>query len=773
MATARMSLPFGTSTPPALTAIPTYTDPLTNDIQLRGRIKDVGMAVAIYQSLFQADLVSSRERARNQQMIDGAPPFSNAGDRARSLAGRSNVNWGLATQSQENAEMPYFGILETLDEFTSLPTTHGTEEQRLEWEPIMAEEFSIMLRDWEEFFFLWQYNARIFVSEGLSFAFFEDDRDWKWLIYGQQHFKYTRRIRATVNAFDVVSCKVDMLPHQLWQHIKNPKIAEEEGWDVEAVKDAIKTACQHGLPSLDYEEWEKAWKDNDYYYGMTSVTVETVHTWARNTDGTVDHKICRYDAGGDFLYDSPKKYKSFSNVIVAFPYGVGSNGDFQSIRGHSQKTFATSSAYNRLLCKMLDGGLLAATPHLQLQSEDAANAVPYTATGPYIQVDNGYNFIPLNMPNASTVLMPVLQTIQSLFQNRSAPYNSSALNTAADKTERTAYEKQMQFEKEGMVSTGGMDLFFSAWKRLLKEVVRRIIRKDYKASDPGGQEAWEFRNRCLKRGVPLEAIYNVDVARMEVNAGIGKGSAVARKINLDRMLGDLYYKLDPQGQNILNRMEAAEYGGLRLARVLVPRKPGLRPPIDVQIANLENNQLVQGLDVPVEPNQDQAAHIQTHLGKLNDLNEQFTSMQLPMEQAIPQMFPVWQHTNQHMQLLDPNNPNLKGWKQALEVMGEEIINGQKHLDAVARKAQKAQGQTPQGQQQQAPQGTPPEQGASPDSAPANVLREAVRDQTMLGFLQQKNAMQLQQMAAKSSQAMALKDAEKAHEMQLDRLTNNR
>lgn len=771
MGTQQSGLPFGTSTPPSLTAIPTYVDPLTQQIQLTGRIKDPASAVACYQSMFQADLISSRERARNQAQIDGQPPFSESGDRARSLKGRSNVNWQIATQSQENAEMPYSGVLQSIDEFCSMPTNFGDEQNRLEWESIMAEEFSIMLRDWDEFYFLWQYNARIFVAEGLSFCFFEDDRDWRWLVYGQQHFKYTRRIRASVNSFDIVACKVDMQPHLLYQHIKNAKIAEQEGWSVPDVQAAIKTACQHGLPSNDWEEWEKVWKDNDFYYGMTSVLVETIHIWGRETDGSVSHYICRYDAGGGFLYKSIGKYKSFSNLITAYPYGIGTNGDFNSIRGHAQKTFAPSSAYNRFLNRMLDGAIIATTPHLQASSEDAANAAPLTPMpGGYMQVDNGYNFVPVQMPDASTALLPALNVLQGLFNNRSQSYSSGGLNSVSkDKTERTAYEKEMEFEKEGMISTGGMDLFFAAWKRHLKEVVRRIIRKTYKQTDPGGQEAWSFRTRCLKRGVPLEAIYEVDVDRMEVNMGIGRGSAVARKINLDRLNGELYYRLDPEGQRILDRMTASEYGGLRLAKVLVPKKPGMRPPVDVQIANLENNQLTQGMQVPVEPNQDQAAHIQVHLGLLGDLYGALANQQLPLEQAIPQMFPLWTHTNQHMQLLDPQNPMLKSWKQVLEVMGEVIINGQKHLDALARKQQEGQ-MRDVGPQGQGGQGQQSGGGEGEGGMPSNVYREAVRAQTMLGFLQQKNAMLLQQAADKHNQSMALEDAKVAHELQLKNLT---
>ena len=281
--------------------------------------------------------------------------------------------------------------------------------------------------------------------------------------------------------------------------------------------------------------------------------------------------------------------------------------------------------------------------------------------------------------------------------------------------------------------------------------------------------------------MPLEAIYNIDIDRIEVNTGLGKGSAIERKINLDRLNGELYYRLEPQGQRLIDRMVAAEYGGSRLARLLVPAQPGLNPPIDVQIANLENNQIIQGMTVPVEPNQNHAAHIQVHLGVnwATSTRPSVTS-NFPLEQAIPQMYPLWQHTGQHLQMLDPQNPMLKPWKQTLEVMGEVIVNGQKHLDAQAQKAQRQQAKLQQqggGQPQQPGDQTQTlsTQGASPgggefEQMPSSVYREAVKAQTMLSFLQQKQQMELQHNQDKHQQDMAFEDAKTAQTLRNQQLT---
>ena len=416
-------------------------------------------------------------------MIDGVPPYTRRhGTRAGDWAVVPNVNWGLATTSQEEAEGPYGDILDAIgDEFCTMPTSWGDEQIRINWEAIMAEEFAIVLRNWPQFTNLWLYNARIFVAEGLSFVFFPDDKDWRWLPYGLQHFKFPRRSRADINELDTICCKVDMLPYQLQQHVENEEIATEEGWNKQEVYEAIKTAAQHGLPSNDVEEWEKAWKNNDYYQGMTNLTVETVFCWARESDGTISHYIARYDSGGEFIYKKEGQKRDMESMMVAYQYGVGSNGDFHSIRGHAQKTYATSSAYNRLLNKALDMLVHVSTPHIKLTNEDTNNSMPLQPLGPYVGLEPGADFVEIKVPDFTQSLYPGLQLMQGLFQTKSRNFLPNP-GSAQDKTERTKYEMQMKGEQEASLSTAGLNLFFDAWKRHLKQVVKRFIRQDYAES---------------------------------------------------------------------------------------------------------------------------------------------------------------------------------------------------------------------------------------------------------------------------------------------------
>ena len=99
---------------------------------------------------------------------------------------------------------------------------------------------------------------------------------------------------------------VRLFPSALGQHLRvdepagrDDAAAADEGWDKGQVWEAIKqVAQQHSLPSNDFQEWEKAWKNNDILFGVTNVTVETVHMWAQELDGTVSRYIVRFDGAG-------------------------------------------------------------------------------------------------------------------------------------------------------------------------------------------------------------------------------------------------------------------------------------------------------------------------------------------------------------------------------------------------------------------------------------------------------------------------------------------
>jgi len=234
-------------------------------------------------------------------------------------------------------------------------------------------------------------------------------------------------------------------------------------------------------------------------------------------------------------------------------------------------------------------------------------------------------------------------------------------------------------------------LFKNGLTMLYREIVRRVI-QEYPQSWKGGPEVNEFKARCLNRGVPIEAIQQVDVKRIEVNMGIGRGSAAARRVGADA-LNTLYPRADAKGQNIINQVVASAYVGASLGHEVFPTQQGLRPPQDMEDANIENAAIsaMAKLQIPqsvvVLPTQNHAVHLQSHIPFLGQINQALENQQISLADAIPIMVPVMAHADQHLKLLDPTDPVKGEYISQLKQIREVVENGAKQLMAEQQKMQ--------------------------------------------------------------------------------------
>lgn len=780
-------------TPTALTNLPVLTNE-DGEVK-RHRIRTVSELCSSYQTLWWADRASAAMRTMNQQMRDGAPPYDPGRERLLGLAGRANINWGEVEQRCMTAEQPFNSLIDGIDYLCTLPTNYGDPSARPTWEDVMQEEFTRAVMSWDQFVPLWQINSRNFVDEGASFAFFEDDLNWQWDVKGLQHFVFPRRTRASVEFLDMVMAEVELYPSTLYSHCQNKEAAIAEGWNPDACWDAIKEAAQqHGLPSNDYQEWEKAWKDNDLFWGVTAVTVEAIHGWVKEVDGSVSHYIARKDGKGEFLYKSLGKYKAMSRMMVAYIMGVGTNNNFHSIRGLLNRITPAAAGRNKVFCRMLDRAFHDSTPFITVAEEDTLTELPLMPMGQYAVLKPGAAFVEQKFGDFTGNLIPIMGMLGQFMDISSGSY-AAGLPQDNSAQPKTKYEKQMQFAQAGYSSTAAMDLFKSCFRRHMQEVVRRFIRKGYSSMEPGGWFVTDFKARCMARGVPEEAIYEIDIPSIDVNMGIGKGSAIERKNVADFIYQVVSPNLDAEGRNRATNMVVAAHTDSRTARILAPIIPGLRPPQDEENAQLENGLLVLGQPVEVKINQMHEIHLEIHIGRMNQimeaLNPALNSMQMPepgsnsemmatqvLEQNIPQLSALFQHSEIHFELLSPGSPKRGQFKELLNQFNQAITNGSKQLASAQlkamREAQHNAGKVGNQQVEGQPEsfGGAEQEGTIPNASTFAQQVEASQSlrlaeqafqhkqetHQMQMALQQSKLQEQQQKMAETQQSMAIRDA---------------
>lgn len=731
-----------------LAKLPTEAFPPVPDVTAAARVKRASDVVSQYQTLFNEDYIASRDRAVVQSMADRNAPYSDSRLRQLGISGITNVNWGDLGIAQMEAEKPYNSVLMSMSHFGIVPFKNGimTDVEAEEKEIIVAEELHRMITEWRDFRFRWKMNAHFFTMWGVSFTYREDNLDWRWKVSSLQDVKVPRGTQATVNEVDRIFMKADMTPSDLFAKIRDPEVGRLAGWNEAQIRMSCANAQPKPLNTQSPEDMQAMWKDNSVYSGNTNIVVQVVHGFVKEVDGSVSHYIVDYTlntAEAQFIYEKKGKFADMSEFINAYLFGVGTNGDFHSIRGNAFNLFPSAAALNKLRCKLVDKANDEANTFLSTDNEDATIDNMIVPRGPYFQLTTGVNFVERTTPPVAGNLVPAIEEMEQTFRVQSS--GMAPRSTAqTERGQKTKYELQRADEIDSSLTSDSMDMFLDSWKWDYREVVKRVINPDLQEDHPGGKQAFDFRRRCEQRGVPYVLLQQLDFDNINLNRGIGRGSSAERRSVLSNLNDTIFGRLDPEGQQILTRDTIAAQTDYRYALMLVPRQAGQRPPVDKQIANIENMDLKTGSDAVLVPNQNHIVHVGTHLELLQAYDAAIAEVQVELKDAIPVMLKASEHCNEHMQYIDPESQPYRTYKQALQQLNEVITNGAKHLEADQRKAQKAM-----------EKGLPPPEE---DGTPPGVHGQAVDAKARLEMIRQEGLTKLEIKKQEADQKLLFNDA---------------
>ncbi len=719
----------------------------------RARVKDSKSLHEIYKKLKDADDKSSRNRAEIQAMFDGVPPYSDADLVASGQAYRCNVNFDEAAAILESAMAGYVDLIHSVEHLLTLKTEYGDSKQRLETSQILAEELTRAIRSWPQFHFNYLLLAQYFIAHGIGIVYWEDDIDWRWKVSMFGDFLIPRKTLACEDEIEVAVCVRSYQAHQLYKFIEDPEVAADMGWNVEQVRKALMKATQGQLGT--FTEWETLqteFKNNDLFTGTAGASeIKVLHAWVKEFDGTISYYMTlENNEAEEFLCVKRNLYNHINSAFVFFPFGIGTNGYYHSIRGLGYKIFPQIQLSNRLRCQMADGAMLSSTLLLQPQNEQALEELNFTYYGPYsVLAPDQINVVERAMPDVSKTAMPFLQDLTAQMQYKTGAYEN-ALAATNNSKEKTKFETQAILAGQSKLSLAALNLFYEPWGRVLKEVVRRFVCGCYVDGEAGSREILEFKARCAMRGVSPEAIAAIDIDSVRPVRAIGSGSEAARLLATDE-LTQLMPGFDEYGRKAAIRDRVAARFGYDLADRYTPSPDAeARPVIDVKMAMLENQDLRGGAEIEILPNENHLEHAKVHLSALADLAEGVDAGEIPVEQVIDGLVSLFGHATQHVEQvsMDTTIPEEGAMlRQALQQFGEIVNNGVKQVQRLREQESASEAQA----------GTAPEQ----DDFADRLQQKLQEHQMKLQMMQEVHQTRLNLRVAEVRQKLALRDAEVA------------
>lgn len=726
------------------------------------RIKDVQAASDIYRTLCKGDEPSAINRARVQGMFDGVAPYNDATLRNSGQGFRTNLNFGEAEKYLEQSMSAYVDLLNGVEQICRVETLLGDPKQRIEWSRIISEEYSYQLRMWDRFDYEFLNLCNHFIGHGVGINYFEDERCWYWRSTGLGDVLVPRQTKASEQDIDVACARRSMLVTELYQQIEEEDKAAELGWNVGEVKKALKNASAGTTNFNDWEDLQKEIKNNDLQTGAKSAKVHVVHFWVKEYDNTVTHLISLKDGNNeDFLYKKADRYDNVSQAFTFFTYGIGTNGTYHSIRGLGYKLYHHLQLSNRINSQAVDNAMLAGAPMVQPEDERALENMAFNYFGPFAILPPNVKYVDRAAPNVSQTMVPVLEQLNRMVQERSGQYTTSGVFGGGGKGDRrTRFEVAAHLEEASKLTGTALNLFYAPWNRHLIEVTRRFFAEDYPESLPGYLEVADFRARCLSRGVPLEALSAVDHRKTRVVRAVGNGSQGNRIVQLQQ-LNQLAGVMDSEGRHNLFRDQISSIVGVDGANRYIPPQPDQRQPIDAKVAQLENKDLMAGSQVEVFSNEIHVVHLDEHVPAMEEIFQAVESGQMDLIAAYQQTVGLFQHSVQHLEFIQQDfsiADRVNEFNERLQQLSELIVNGQKALMKAQREAEEealAQAEAgAEGATQQTPQ----------NEISLDQQEKFMEHRLKLDMMQEKHQMEMMIKLQKAQQERELQDAKSAQNL---------
>jgi len=659
------------------------------------RLKKPEVLRSIFTQARDDDRLNAINRAETQDLLDGGTPYVEAELVEAGAPQTTNLNWGGAADRLEKAMAPYYKMIQSSDELVAVKTRYGSEEDRAYFEQVLSEEITALYRGARWWVVQTAQLLHKFVWDGVGIGHFRDKRDFRYRAAGLGQFQFPRQSFTDENEHEIITAIDEMGlagRGSLWEKIRNaPDGAKtHNGWNVAAVKAAMKKGVNSGDST--YQDWETLMdeiKNQDLAVANRTRRIRVIHGFVQEFDGTVSHYIttelsCKErQEEEEFLYVCRNLYRNVNQALTLFTYGLGTNTKTHGIRGLGYKIYPFEQQVNRSMSRFVDAATMASSFVLKATGKDAdyTNA-GYQMIGNAAILDPDFEVATVTIPDLTRSVVPVIELMRQQRNERTSGYTADGVLDGDQR--KTKFEIAAGLEQNAELSDVEQDFFFLPFDTLMRESIRRLADRKYLSLDPGGDEVRELKLQLTRRGVPLEALYQIDIRHTHVVRGIGGGSASARTLALSS-LADQYPRMDDVGKANYDWDLASNRVGTVQAQRYFARNGAPRTTIDTQIAILQNAQLLQGLEIPVLGTDRHLAHAREHVKPLVEMSELIELGQMESVEAA-RYNPLYAHAVEHVTLAtgDPaTEQEIAALNEILQRIGEHISNGLKEAEAAA------------------------------------------------------------------------------------------
>lgn len=711
------------------------------------RLKDPQEASQMLNQMLYADAMRNSTRARLRGLIDGNQPYSPAELRKNGQAFRTNVNFRESEAFLNQATGNFYDVFAEVPTYATVRTKFGKSPAKInEWSNIITEEFDRLQKSDADFDYLMQLSQREMVLIGVGPMCFEDATNWKCKAIMATELLVPDGTKSNTSDWKVAMVRVKMGVDELYQKIRDEKAAEEAGWNVEACKKSIMDAMPEPYRRGTQWNWEyvqQQLRDNNISYSARCDVVLATHVLYKEFDGKISHRIIDERNTQVWLYSKLRRFASWDSVIHPMYYDRG-DGTHHGVKGLGIKMYQVMELKNRLMCATVDASFARTQIMFKPTSPNSLNKTSVVQMGPYSILPPDYEVVQQNISGVLDAPMATMSAMDGIIQGNTSQYRQTL--TKPQGNPRTATEIQAILAQQSALGKTQLNRYYEQLDKLFAEKYRRASNINLVAGiDQDWDAAIEFQQRCINRGVPKEALLDIDF--VQATRTVGQGSQFVKQQILGGLLGIAGMLPSSGQQNLLQDYVAAQVGQQMVDRYVPQSESDAKTQDQVALATMEHASLHMGNPAVVTDTQNHVVHATIHL---QAAQEAANSLQAGGDQQSILLFltAIHDHVAQHIQRIAAN-PVQKNLVPVFEKQLQELEQVIQELTAHVQEQAKAAQQMQQAQAIQS--------GQDPKTAilAAQTQQQIMRDnQIAMADIQRKQMKAQNDNAVKTAKATA-------------------
>ncbi len=671
------------------------------------RFKNADEVKQTCQLLIDADRPRSILRSRVDNLVNGFSTYPKGPLQKKGFGWFPRVNYRGAEGLIASQTSPMFDLVTEVPRVIEidLDIEASSQEEKANWEETIADEFTwLLFKRWRQSFnYHLPLSQREMLVHGVGAHVWPNNR-WteRTPLTGQILFPENASLdfRQELKYFMLR----DFVPGEdVYQFIRNEDTARKLGWYPDNVWKALALTTKQnrnnrGNSGRYIDELQRQYRRGDIGTSNTTQAGLWLNwVFVAEYDGgislyCVEENVDVGNKDGGYLYK--KRYQFDEWPLVLFPYDIG-QGTFHSVRGLGVRTKDFFELMNRITNANVAQVLISALPQFkQMQQGLDPDKLRMMRVG-------GMSIYPYGLEPAITQFPP-LQTgglaLKRDLMETMGTNNQDMISTGTPepKDRETALSFSLRSQDGSRVSNGTQSLYESNLQQYYDKKYRLLINTP-KGRLPYQQMAQEFMDRCLKKGVPKEALTEKAIGEIREKTSTGSGSAAIRLHAITTYMQSPAYLNAPEDKQIaLERsFTATLFGHVNVDDYARSVKDASLPPnTDVSFAVSENNGLVQGGKAQIAQGQNDVEHAQTHANEAASLMQAVQQGQMEPQAALTGLQALLDHEGAHLQRLQ-RNPAQKQVFDQLAAQWKQIATFTAQLK---NQVESEQGQTPPAQE---------------------------------------------------------------------------